>query len=150
MLNFVARTSCSRYLPNNCRGRLVGDAQSGTPSRGFINHAVKTLKTFIHTKTMHHTHLIWALAAGIIVLFICCLILGIKLYRVMADNATLQYQNACFTAETAQEKTFAEIYRDLTKIIKEIRQINRRLGNQRLIICSGNCLSTENTPLKQA
>lgn len=79
---------------------------------------------------MPHTHLIWALAAGIIVLFICCLILGIKLYQYMAHNATLQYQNACFTAETAQEKTFAEIYTDLTKIIREVRQINKQLENQ--------------------
>lgn len=56
----------------------------------------------------------------------------------MADNATLQYQNACFTAETAQEKTFVEIFNDLTKILKEIRQVNRQLENQGL-----------NIPLKQ-
>ena len=88
-----------------------------------------------------YSHLIQYLAAGIIVLFICCLVLGIKLYQAMADNATLQYQNACFTAESAQEKTFAEIYVDLSKIIKETRQINRRLENKGL--------NTEPGPMKR-
>ncbi|MBA4851361.1 hypothetical protein [Emticicia sp. BO119] len=87
---------------------------------------------------MNHTILIWAFASVSILLFMCCLLLSIKLYKVMADNATLQYQNACFTAETAQEKTFVEIFNDLTKILKEIRQVNRQLENQGL-----------NIPLKQ-
>jgi hypothetical protein len=84
--------------------------------------------------------IIIALLAGIVVLLILCLILSIKLYQAMSENATLQYQNACFTAESAQEKTFAEIYSDLTKIIREIRLINRRLGNPGFY--------TENTTLK--
>ncbi|WP_147322745.1 hypothetical protein [Emticicia sp. C21] len=69
------------------------------------------------------------LAIALAVLFGTCLLLGLKLYQALRDNATLQHQNACFTAESSQEKTFAEIYADLTKIIKEIRQINRRLEN---------------------
>lgn len=87
-----------------------------------------------------HTYLIVVMAAGILILLAACILLSLRLFQSMADNATLQYQNACITAESAQEKTFAEIYSDLTKIIKELRQINRRLDNQ--------ALSSENAHLK--
>lgn len=86
-----------------------------------------------HTTTMgssNDTHLILALAIGLVLLLLTCLLLGAKLYQALRHNATLQYQNACFTAEASQEKTFAEIYTDLARIIKEIRQINRRLEHQ--------------------
>ncbi|MBA4852092.1 hypothetical protein [Emticicia sp. BO119] len=43
------------------------------------------------------------------------------LYRSMQDNATLQYQNACFTAESAQEKTFTEIYHELEKVLEAVK-----------------------------
>jgi flagellar basal body-associated protein FliL len=74
--------------------------------------------------------IIIALTAGVVVLSCVCITLFILLYRSMRDNATLQYQNASFTAETSQEKTFTEIYNDLTKIIKEVRQINYRLEHK--------------------
>lgn len=64
------------------------------------------------------------LAIGVVVLFVVCVALFALLYRSMQDNATLQYQNACFTAETSQEKTFGEIYKDLDKIYKAVKNQN--------------------------
>ncbi|GAB3511734.1 hypothetical protein [Emticicia fontis] len=62
------------------------------------------------------------LTFGVVALFVFCVILFVLLYRSMQDNATLQYQNACFTAESSQEKTFGEIYNELEKVYKAVNK----------------------------
>lgn len=62
------------------------------------------------------------LTFGVVALFVFCVILFVLLYRSMQDNATLQYQNACFTAESSQEKTFGEIYNELEKVYQAVKE----------------------------
>lgn len=58
------------------------------------------------------------LLIGVIVLFLCCVVLFILLYQAKSDNATLEYQNACITSDNSQEMTFKTIDDDLQKIFK--------------------------------
>lgn len=63
-----------------------------------------------------------ALLIGVIVLFLCCVVLFVLLYQAKSENASLESQIAQIVADNSQEMTFKDIDESLKKIFEEVKK----------------------------